>query len=101
MHFLGEQFQCRKILPQRDFAAGGFPLADAWKAATTPRVTAEGQVPGNDLSILGTPLENFLGISSGGEILASQAGSSGFLYRRLPSGMLSPPITTRYVFPSL
>ena len=50
---------------------------------------------------LATPLENFLGISSGGEILASQPGSSSFLYRWLPSGRLSPPITARYLFPSL
>ena len=48
-----------------------------------------------------TLLENFLGISSGEEILASQPGSSGFLYRWLPSGRLSPPITARYVFHSL
>ena len=43
------------MLPQRDFAAGGFPLAGAWKAGTTPGTTAEGQVPGNDLPIPGDP----------------------------------------------
>ena len=51
MHFLWEQFQHRKMLPQRDFTAGGFPLAGAWNVATTPGTTAEGQVPGNDLPI--------------------------------------------------
>ena len=50
---------------------------------------------------MATPLKNFLGISSGGEFLASQLGSSGFLYRWLPSGRLSPPTTARCVFASL
>ena len=65
MHFLGEQFQRQKILPQRNFTAGAFVLAGAWKVAT-PGISVEGQVSWNDLPIpyLGTPLENFLGISS-------------------------------------
>ena len=46
MHFLWEQFQHEKMLPQRDFAAGGFSLASVWKAAT-PGTTSEAQVLGN------------------------------------------------------
>ena len=46
-----------------------------------------------------TAVENFLGISTEEEILASQPGSSYFLYCWLPSGRLFPPITTRYVLP--
>ena len=48
---------------------------------------------------LATAAENFLGISTEEEILASQPGSSYFLYCWLPSGRLFPPITTRYVLP--
>ena len=46
---------------------------------------------------LTTPLDNSLGISTRGEILASQLRCSDFLYRWLPSGRLSPPITARFV----
>ena len=39
MHFLGDQFQHQKMLPQRDFAVGGFSVAGVWKAATTGNST--------------------------------------------------------------
>ena len=101
MHFLGEQFQHQKMLPQRDFAAGGFSLAGAWKAAT-PGTTAEAQVPGNCWPIPGDGSGELCGHQPRWEILPSQPGSSGgdFLCLWLPSGRFSPPITPRYVFPS-
>ena len=37
--FWGDQFQHQKMLPQRDFAVGGFSVAGVWKAATTGNST--------------------------------------------------------------
>ena len=97
MHFLGEQYQHQKMLPQRDFAAGRISLAGAWKAAT-PGTTAEAQVPG---PYPATPLENFVGTSPGGKFYpASPAAMVEILCLWLPSGRFSPPITPRHVFPS-
>ena len=44
----------QKMLPQRDFATGRFPLAGVWKAAT-PETTSESQVPGNGLPVFDNP----------------------------------------------
>ena len=46
MHFLGEQFQQQKMLPQRDLAAGGFSVAGV-RNEVTPRTSPEAQVPRN------------------------------------------------------
>ena len=51
MHFLGEQFQHEKMLPQSDFAAGRFSLAGVQKAAT-PGTAAEAQMRENTLPII-------------------------------------------------
>ena len=46
MHFLGVQFQQKKMLPERDFDAGRFSVAGVWKEMT-PGTFHEAQVPGN------------------------------------------------------
>ena len=51
MHFLGEQFQHEKMLPQTDFAAGRFSSAGVRKAAT-PGTAAEAQMHENNLPII-------------------------------------------------
>ena len=51
MHFLGAQFQQKKMLPERDFDAGRFSVAGVWKEMT-PRTSHEAQVPGNCSSIV-------------------------------------------------
>ena len=76
MHFLGEQFQHHKMLPQRDFAAGGFSLAGVWKAAT-PGTTAEAQVPRNCWPIPGDHSGELWRHQPRWKILPSQPGSSG------------------------
>ena len=46
MHFLGEQFQQKKMLPQRDFCAGGFSVAGV-RNEVKPGISPEAEVPGN------------------------------------------------------
>ena len=51
MHFLEEQFQQQKMLPQRDFCAGRFSAVGV-QNEVTPRITPEAQVPRNCLPIV-------------------------------------------------
>ena len=101
IHFLGEQFRHWKIFPQRDFAAGGFPLAGACKAATTCRTTAEDQVPRNDLAavvfcIAGSPLEGSLHPQPLAAFLPAYQHAWRFFFP-IPSKKSCPPISMVFV----